>query len=148
MPNNREDFAPFWLAMAILDDAECQKAVEKFIQISYKDIHGRDVHGGLHVRNLVTGSEHTAADRYSSIVVFLASSWTMNAKFLLTGRDLSQEIDTPHMLLLKPPTAFKRALAIGEEAYRKEKQRPNLSSANIEPPRTGRYVWVWDGDEE
>jgi hypothetical protein len=147
--NTREDFAPYWLASSILDDLESSAMVQEFLAITYKDIHGMNVFGGLINRNVSTQSMHEAADRYSSIAVFLASIWTRPDEYVMTGRAIEQEIDVSFLRQQVPTDLFKHVQRIGEKAYQKEKANKNtrLECLPEALTPTGRYVWVWEETE-
>lgn len=97
-PKEREDFAPFWLAMSILEDRQSCVAVEAFIATTYGDT------GALFIHNKRTGTMYEdAADRYASTVVFLASLWSRGDQYTMSTSRGQRSVDTAMLLSLKPP---------------------------------------------
>jgi uncharacterized protein YcgL (UPF0745 family) len=123
MEKPRGTFAPHWLAMTILDDKKSLANVESFMEPKGKI--PKHLHGRLIVVNDTTNEEHLCADRYSSIIVFLASHWSItNCRFRLVGyqyvdqKRVDTTIPTSSLESMGKPSLFMQALQMGEEAWR------------------------------
>lgn len=138
--NPREDFAPFWLAMTILNDPASSKEIEKFLKTTY------DGCGALFIHNRRTGSMYEdSADRYAATVVYLASIWSRDDKYTMSLHRGNKIVDTSILDQMEKPDTFKEALSIGEEAYRNQRtysRQPYLSFVESAEP-LGNYKQVW-----
>jgi hypothetical protein len=146
-PNYREDFAPFWLAMVIIDDPKGGKFVEEFLNIADKQLNGSP--GRFTVRNERTGSiygVHEGPTRHSGVVTFLASIWTRRDHYnmaLLRDNGEYQDIDTSFLRRQEQLESFSYAFKVGEEAHREEKERRSRLAWHSDPVPSGEYVQVW-----
>jgi hypothetical protein len=147
MPNDRIGFAPYWLTWAIREDEEGMRIAEDFVNQIPPHFVSR-----LFVINRHTKDEYGAGDRYMVALTYLASIWSITElRFeIVCGYkdDPRQEVDTSVLDHAKPTAGFLHAQSIGEEAWRKERERRGamiLSSStchNTEPE--GRWMWVED----